>query len=417
MSPVAPVAGSKAAAFDVEAVRDDFPILHQQVNGHPLAYLDNGASYQRPRPVLEAMAHYETHDHANVHRGVHTLSHRATDRYEGAREKIRAFINAASTREIVFTRGATEAINLVAYSLGQSLKPGDEILVTEMEHHSNIVPWQLICGRTGAVLRYVPIDDRGELRMEEFHRLLGPRTRLVGVTQVSNALGTVTPLPDIIRAARERGVLVLVDGAQGIAHMPVDVRALDCDFYAFSGHKMCGPTGIGVLYGREPVLAELPPFQGGGDMIQTVSFKGTTFNELPYRFEAGTPHIAGAIGLGAAVDYLGSLGMENIARHEAALLRYATEALEDIPGLTIVGTADHKAGLVSFNLEGIHPHDVGTVLDQRGVAIRAGHHCAMPVMERFGIPGTARASFGLYNTTAEIDRLVEALHLAIRMLR
>jgi cysteine desulfurase/selenocysteine lyase len=417
MSPVAPVAGNKVAAFDVEAVRADFPILHQQVNGYPLAYLDNGASYQRPRPVLEAMAHYETHDHANVHRGVHTLSHRATDRYEGAREKIRAFINAASTREIVFTRGATEAINLVAYSLGQSLKPGDEILVTEMEHHSNIVPWQLLCGRTGAVLRYVPIDDRGELRMEEFHRLLGPRTRLVSVTQVSNALGTVTPLRDIIKAARDRGVPVLVDGAQGIAHMPVDVRALDCDFYAFSGHKMCGPTGIGVLYGRGSVLAELPPFQGGGDMIHTVSFKGTTFNELPYRFEAGTPHITGAIGLGAAVDYLSGLGMENIARHEAALLRYATEALEDIPGLTIVGTADHKAGLVSFNLEGIHPHDVGTVLDQRGVAIRAGHHCAMPVMERFGIPGTARASFGLYNTTAEIDRLVEALHLAIRMLR
>ncbi len=402
-------------ALDVEAIRRDFPILAQQVNGHPLAYLDNAASSQRPLQVLEAMQNYYTHDHANVHRGVHTLSHRATDRYEAARETVRAFINAASVREIIFTRGTTEAINLVAFSFGQRLRPGDEILITEMEHHSNIVPWQLLCQRSGAVLRVAPINDAGELVLAEFMELLGPRKKLVAITHVSNALGTVNPVKAIIAAARRHGVPVLLDGAQAIPHQAVDVRDLDCDFYAFSGHKMCGPTGIGVLYGREALLRDLPPFQSGGDMILTVSFKGTTYNELPYRFEAGTPHIAGAIGLGAAMNYLTRLGLPNIAAWEAGLLDYATGLLLQLPGLAIVGTARDKASLVSFTIAGIHPHDLGTILDQRGVAIRAGHHCAMPVMERFGLPGTARASFAFYNTRGEIDQLLDALRLAQRM--
>lgn len=404
-----------AGAFDVEAIRRDFPILHQQINGYPLAYLDSAASTQRPVQVLDAIQRYYTHDHANVHRGVHTLSHRATDIYEGARNTIRGFINARSTREIIFTRGTTEAINLVAGTLGRGLSAGDEILISEMEHHSNIVPWQMLCERNGTVLRVVPITDEGELRLDEFDKLLGPRTRLVAITQVSNALGTVNPVQQIIASAHARGIPVLVDGAQAIAHQSVDVQALDCDFYAFSGHKMCGPTGIGVLYGREALLESLPPWQGGGDMILTVSFSGTTWNELPYRFEAGTPHIAGAAGLGAAIDYLQRIGMQNIARHEAELLAYASDALQALPGLRLVGTAAHKAGVASFNIEGIHPHDIGTVLDQHGVAIRAGHHCAMPVMERYGIPGTARASFAFYNTRAEIDQMIEALRLAIRM--
>jgi len=401
--------------LDVEAIRRDFPILAQQVNGQPLAYLDNAASSQRPLQVLAAIQNYYSHDHANVHRGVHTLSHRATDLYEGARETVRAFINAASVREIIFTRGTTEAINLVAFSFGQRLQPGDEILITVMEHHSNIVPWQLLCERSGAVLRVAPINDAGELLLDDFFELLGPRTKLVAITHVSNALGTVNPVKTIIAAARGRGVPVLLDGAQAIPHQAVDVRNLDCDFYAFSGHKMCGPTGIGVLYGREALLRDLPPFQSGGDMILTVSFKGTTYNDLPYRLEAGTPHIAGAIGLGAAINYLTSLGLANIAAWEAQLLDYATGLLVQLPGLVIVGTARSKASLVSFNIAGIHPHDLGTVLDQRGVAIRAGHHCAMPVMERFGLQGTARASFAFYNTRGEIDQLIEALRLAQRM--
>jgi len=409
----APPAGG--LTLDVDAIRRDFPILAQQVNGHPLAYLDNAASSQRPVQVLEAIHHYYTHDHANVHRGVHTLSHRATDLYEGARETVRAFINAASVREIVFTRGTTEAINLVASSFGQRLQAGDEILITTMEHHSNIVPWQMLCERSGAVLRVAPINDAGELLLDEFVQLLGPRTKLVAVTHVSNALGTVNPVKAIAAAARSRGIPVLVDGAQAIAHQGVDVRDLDCDFYAFSGHKLCGPTGIGVLYGREAVLRELPPYQGGGDMILTVSFNGTTYNELPYRLEAGTPHIAGAIGLAAAIDYLSRLGLANIAEAEARLLDYATASLAQLPGVKFVGTARHKVSLVSFNVDGIHPHDVGTVLDQQGVAIRAGHHCAMPVMERLGLAGTARASFAFYNTRGEIDQLIEALRLAQRM--
>jgi len=401
--------------IDVEAIRADFPILTQEVNGHPLAYLDNAASSQRPVQVLDAIHRYYTHDHANIHRGVHTLSHRATDLYEGARETVRGFINAASVREIVFTRGTTEAINLVANSFGQRLGPGDEVLVTTMEHHSNIVPWQMLCARTGAVLRVAPITDSGELVLPSLVDLLGPRTRLISVAHVSNALGTVNPVREIIAAAHARGIPVLLDGAQAIAHSPVDVRALDCDFYAFSGHKMCGPTGIGVLYGRESLLTGLPPWQGGGDMILTVSFSGSTWNDLPYRLEAGTPHIAGAIGLAAAIRYLTGIGMEAIAAWEAELLRHATAALTAIPGLTVVGTAREKAGLVSFNVAGIHPHDLGTVLDQQGIAIRAGHHCAMPVMERFGLPGTARASFAFYNTIAEIDRLVAAVRVAQRM--
>lgn len=408
-------AGAGVSPVDVAAIRRDFPILAQQINGHPLAYLDNAASSQRPVQVLDAIRHYYMHDHANIHRGVHTLSHRATDLYEGARETVRAFINAASVREIVFTRGTTEAINLVAFSFGQRLGPGDEILVTTMEHHSNIVPWQLLCERSGAVLRVAPINDAGELLLDEFVKLLGPRTRLVSVAHVSNALGTVNPVKEIIAAARARGIPVLLDGAQAIAHEAVDVQDLDCDFYAFSGHKMCGPTGTGVLYGRESLLRDLPPWQGGGDMILTVSFSGTTYNELPYRLEAGTPHIAGAIGLAAAIRYLKGIGMANISAWEAQLLAYATSALDQIPGLTIVGTARHKAGLVSFNVDGIHPHDLGTVLDQQGVAIRAGHHCAMPVMERFGLAGTARASFAFYNTPEEIDQLVAAVRVAQRM--
>ena len=407
--------GTASPPLDVAAIRADFPILAQQVNGHPLAYLDNAASSQRPLQVLEAMQNYYTHDHANVHRGVHSLSHRATDRYEAARETVRAFINAASVREIIFTRGTTEAINLVAFSFGQRLQAGDEILITAMEHHSNIVPWQLLCERSGAVLRVAPISDAGELVLAEFMELLGPRTKLVAITHVSNALGTVNPVKLIIAAARDRGVPVLLDGAQAIPHQAVDVRDLDCDFYAFSGHKMCGPTGIGVLYGREALLRDLPPFQSGGDMILTVSFKGTTFNELPYRFEAGTPHIAGAIGLAAAINYLTRIGLSNIAAWEAGLLDYATGLLLQLPGLSIVGTARDKASLVSFNIAGIHPHDLGTILDQRGVAIRAGHHCAMPVMERFGLAGTARASFAFYNTRGEIDQLLDAVRLAQRM--
>jgi cysteine desulfurase/selenocysteine lyase len=355
------------------------------------------------------------HDHSNVHRGVHTLSHRATDLYEGARETVRSFINAASVREIVFTRGTTESINLVAFTFGQRLKAGDEILITAMEHHSNIVPWQLLCERSGAALRVAPINDAGELLLDDFLQLLGPRTKLVAVTHVSNALGTVNPVKAIVAAAHRQGIPVLLDGAQAIPHQGVDVRDLDCDFYAFSGHKMCGPTGIGVLYGREALLQELPPFQGGGDMILTVSFNGTTYNELPYRLEAGTPHIAGAVGLAAAIDYLTGIGMRNIAAWESQLLAYATRSLLELPGLTIFGTAADKAGVISFNIDGIHPHDLGTVLDQQGVAIRAGHHCAMPVMERLGVSGTARASFAFYNNRAEIDQLIDALRVAQRM--
>ncbi len=405
-----------SARLDVERIRQAFPILQQDINGHPLAYLDNAASYQRPRCVIEAISHYYEHDHANVHRGVHTLSQRATDAQEGGREAARRLVNARERAEIIFTRGTTEAINLVAYALRESLQPGDEILVSQMEHHSNIVPWQLACQRSGARLNVVPITSRGELRLDEFHQRLSDRTRLVAIAHVSNALGTVNPVAEICAAARSRGIPVLLDGAQAIAHQKVDVQALGCDFYAFSGHKMCGPTGIGVLYGRRERLEQLPPFQGGGDMILSVSFEHTEYNELPYKFEAGTPDVAGAVGLGAAIGYLESIGIDAIAAYEAELLDYATRAVAALPGVRIIGEAPEKAGVLSFTLDGIHPHDLGTVLDHQGVAIRAGHHCAQPVMDFFKVGGTARASFAFYNTHREVDQLVAGIAVARRML-
>jgi cysteine desulfurase / selenocysteine lyase len=416
MNAVHPVGGDPAA-LDVGAIRRDFPVLARTIRGLPLSYLDNAASSQRPRAVIDAMSHYYENSHANVHRGVHTLSQEATDLFEGAREKVRRFINAKSTKEIVFVRGTTEAINLVAQSYGRpQFGPGDEILVSWLEHHANIVPWQMLCQQTGATLKVVPITQSGEVDFDAFAGLLSPRTKLVALAHVSNALGTVVPARRFITAARLRGVPVLLDGAQAVPHMKVDVQALDCDFYAFSGHKMCGPTGIGVLYGRESLLAGMPPWQGGGDMILAVSFQETLYNGLPYKFEAGTPDIAGAIGLGVAVDYLEALGMERIAAAEHALLEYANERLATVPGLRFIGTAPEKAAVVSFTIDGVHPHDLGTILDHEGVAIRTGHHCAMPVMEFFGLPATARASFSFYNTRAEIDRLVTALHTAREML-
>ena len=403
--------------FDVEAVRRDFPILGREVNGKPLCYLDNAASSQRPRSVIDAISHYYETSHANVHRGVHRLSQEATDLFEGARETLRRFINARSTREIVFVRGTTEAINLVAQSHARPrLQPGDEIVISWLEHHANIVPWQMVCEQTGAKLRVIPITRSGEVDFDAFLGLLNERTRLLALAHVSNALGTVVPVGKFIHEAKRRGIPVLLDGAQAAPHMAVDVQALDCDFYCFSGHKMCGPTGIGVLYGRESVLAAMPPWQGGGDMILAVSFERTVYNELPYKFEAGTPHIAGAIGLARAVEYLEGIGLERIAAAEHDLLEYATERLTGIPGLTVVGTAPEKAAVVSFTLGRVHPHDLGTILDAEGVAIRTGHHCAMPVMEFFGVPATARASFAFYNTRAEVDRLVAALHVAREML-
>jgi cysteine desulfurase/selenocysteine lyase len=403
--------------IDVEAVRRDFPILAREVNGKPLCYLDNAASSQRPRQVIDAISRYYETSHANVHRGVHRLSQEATDLFEGARETLRRFVNARSTREIVFVRGTTEAINLVAQSHARPrLQPGDEIVISWLEHHANIVPWQMVCEQTGARLRVIPITQSGEVDFEAFLGLLGERTRLLALAHVSNALGTVVPVDRFIREARRRAIPVLLDGAQAAPHMPVDVQALDCDFYCFSGHKMCGPTGIGVLYGRESLLAAMPPWQGGGDMILAVSFERTVYNELPYKFEAGTPHIAGAVGLGAAVDYLQALGLGRIAAAEHDLLDYATERLREVQGLTVVGTAPEKAAVVSFTVAGVHPHDLGTILDHEGVAIRTGHHCAMPVMDFYGVPATARASFAFYNTRAEVDRLVEALQVAREML-
>ncbi len=407
---------SFANGLDVERIRADFPILHQEIHGCPLAFLDNAASSQRPSQVIDAVDHYYRHDHANVHRGVHTLSHRATDAYEGAREKVRAFLNAAHSHEIVFTRGTTEAINLVAASLGQSITAGDEILITHLEHHSNIVPWQMLCERTGAVLRVAPIDSQGAVLLETMLSMINERTRLVAVAHVSNALGSINPVKDIIEAAHAAGAPVLLDGAQATLHGTVDVRELGCEFYAFSGHKMCGPTGIGALYGREDWLDKLPPWQGGGEMILSVSFDDIVYNKLPYKFEAGTPDIAGAIGLGAAIDYLSDIGLERIAAYESQLLHYLTERLQEIEGLRLIGTAAKKAAVQSFNVDGIHPHDLGTVLDHKGVAIRTGHHCAMPVMEFFGVPGTARASLAFYNTTAEVDQLIDALHVAREIL-
>ena len=404
--------------LDVEAVRRDFPALHQQVNDRPLVYLDSGASSQKPEQVIEALNHYERHDHSNVHRGVHTLSQRATDAYEGSRAKVQKFINAGSVKEVVFTRGTTEAINLVAQSYGRTnLQSGDEILITEMEHHANIVPWQLLCEQTGAKLKVVPFDDTGVLEMSRFKDQLTEKTRIVAVTHVSNTLGTVNPVRQIIQLAHDTGAVVLVDGAQAIPHGPVDVTALECDFYAFSGHKVYGPTGIGVLYGRESLLEAMPPWQGGGDMIKTVGFDKTTYNDLPYKFEAGTPHIAGAIGLGAAVDYVTALGPDRIAAHEHQLINYATERASAERDMQVFGQAPDKAGILSFALDGIHPHDIGTILDHEGVAIRTGHHCAMPVMTHYGVSATARASFGPYNTVHEIDVLFRAMDKVREMFR
>jgi cysteine desulfurase/selenocysteine lyase len=397
--------------FDVARIRADFPILKQKVHGKPLVYFDNGATSQKPQSVIDTLNRYYSAENSNIHRGVHDLSERATAAFESARAKLRSFINARSDNEIIFVRGATEAINLVAQSYGRSfLKAGDEIVVSAMEHHSNIVPWQMLCEQTGAKLRVIPINHDGEIVMDEYRRLLNEKTKFVSVTHVSNALGTIVPVKAIVALAHERGVPVLLDGAQAVPHLKVDVQALDCDFYAFSGHKMFGPTGIGVLYGRADLLEKMPPYQGGGDMISLVTFEKTHYNVLPYKFEAGTPHIAGGIGLGAAVDYLQSLEWDAVAAHEDELLHYATEALLEFDGLRVIGTAKEKAGVLSFVFDHVHAHDVGTILDQEGVAIRAGHHCAMPVMQRFGVPATARASFAFYNTVEEIDVLVRALH-------
>lgn len=397
--------------YDVTRIRDDFPILRRKVRGKPLAYLDNAATTQKPKAVIDAVCRYYSEDNANVHRGVHFLSQHATERYDRAREKVMKLIGTTSACELVFTRGATEAINLVAQCYGRRhLGHGDEVLITHMEHHSNIVPWQIVCAERGATLRVVPINDAGEMEMASFDRLLNERTKLVSVVHVSNALGTVNPVREIIQKAQAVGARVLVDGAQSIAHTPINVRALGCDFFAFSGHKMYGPTGIGGLYGRAELLDEMPPYQSGGDMILSVSFEETKFNYLPYKFEAGTPNIEGVIGLGAAIDYLNGIGLPRIAAYEQELLAYATEALSTVRGLRIIGTARNKAGVLSFTLDSAHPHDIGQILDEEGIAVRAGHHCAQPVMQRYGVPATARASIGMYNTREEIDRLVEALH-------
>jgi len=403
-------------ALDVAAVRREFPILSEIVHGKPLVYLDNAATTQKPRSVIDAIVSFYSHDNANVHRGVHWLSLRATEVYEGARVKAQRFLNAPSANEIVFVRGATEGINLVARTFARSrLEAGDEILITEMEHHSNIVPWQMLCAERGASLRIAPITAEGELDLAEFEKLLGPRTRLAAVTHMSNALGTINPVERIVEAAHAGGVPVLVDGAQAAAHRPVDVTALGCDFYVFSSHKVYGPSGMGVLYGRAEHLEAMPPYQGGGDMILNVTFEKTTYNKPPYKFEAGTPHLAGAAGLGAALDFVERWGMEAIAAHEADLTRYALESLAGVEGLRFVGTARERGSVVSFVLEGIHPHDVGTVLDREGIAIRTGHHCAQPVMQRFGVPATARASLAAYNTREEIDVLAGALRAVVKM--
>jgi cysteine desulfurase/selenocysteine lyase len=406
-----PAAGAVSRpAFDVARVREDFPILKEQVHGKPLVYLDNAATTQKPRAVIEAEEHFYLAQCSNVHRGVHYLSEEATRAYEDVRVKVQRFLNAREAREIIFVRGTTEAINLVANTYGRkNLQAGDEILITAMEHHSNIVPWQILCEEKGAALRGAPIDDTGELVREEFEKLLNPRTRLVAVAHVSNVLGTINPVEQIIQSAHRWNVPVLLDGAQAAPHLKVDVRALDCDFYALSGHKLYGPTGIGVLYGKAALLAALPPYQSGGDMISSVSFAKTVYNVIPYKFEAGTPNIAGTIGLGAAIDYVNALGLDILGAYEQELLRYATDALSRLPGLRLIGTAKEKAAVLSFVLDGLHPHDVGTVLDQEGVAVRTGHHCAQPLMDRFGVPATTRASLAFYNTREEIDALVKGI--------
>ena len=397
-------------AYDPQKIRANFPILFQQVNGKPLVYLDNAATTQKPRAVIDAITRYYEADNANIHRGVHYLSQHATQRYENSRETVRRFLNAAEPSEIVFVRGATEGINLIAQTLGRTrVRAGDEVLITAMEHHSNIVPWQILCEEKGAMLRVAPINDAGELILDEFARLLGPRTKIVAVPHVSNALGTINPLRQMVELAHRHNAVVVVDGAQAVPHLAVDVRALDCDFYVFSGHKLYGPTGIGVLYGKSALLNAMPPYQGGGDMILSVTFEKTTYNKIPHKFEAGTPDVSGVIGLAAAINYVNELGLDRIEAHERDLLRQATESLSTIPGLRLIGTAKEKASVLSLVMDGIHPHDIGTILDQEGIAIRTGHHCAQPVMERFGIPATARASFAFYNTREEVNALVKGI--------
>ncbi|MFT5721123.1 MAG: cysteine desulfurase/selenocysteine lyase [Motiliproteus sp.] len=406
----APAAAQTAAGLDLERIRADFPILKRQVNGKPLVYLDNAASSQMPQQVIDCLVHYQNTQHANINRAVHTLSELATNEFEAARRTLQQFIHAREEREVIFTSGTTDAINLVMHGYGRKfIGPGDEIILTTMEHHSNIVPWQMLAEEQGATIRVVPINDAGELLIDEYQQLFNPRTKFVAVTQVSNALGTINPIKQMIAFAHEQGVPVLVDGAQAVPHMPVDVQDLDCDFYAFSGHKLCGPTGIGILYGKAALLESMQPFKGGGDMILSVTFEKTTYNEIPHKFEAGTPPIAAAIGLGAAVDYLSAIGMDAIAAHETALLDYATEQLGRLPGVHIIGTASHKAAVLSFVVDGVHPHDLGTLLNLDGVAVRTGHHCAQPVMQRLKVPATSRASFAFYNTMAEVDVLVAGI--------
>jgi len=412
------VAEPSARPFDVAGIRRDFPILKQQVHGKPLVYLDNAATSQKPQSVIDALVRYYSTYNANVHRGIHTLSGRATDEYEGARGKVRRFLNAVDDKEIIFVRGATEGINLVANSYGrQRVGPGDEVVISGMEHHSNIVPWQMLCQERGAKLRVIPVSDEGELLLDEYERLLTPRTRLVAVTHVSNSLGTINPVERIVAVAHSRGVPVLVDGAQATPHTAVDVRKLGCDFYVFSGHKVFGPTGIGVVYGRAELLEAMPPYQGGGDMIRSVTFEKTTYNSLPYKFEAGTPHISGAIGLGAAIDYVTAIGLDRIAAYEHELLEYGARRLADVDGLRLIGTAKHKASILSFVMEGVHPHDIGTILDGEGIAIRTGHHCTQPLMDRFGVPATARASLAFYNTREELDALAQGMRRVIEVLK
>jgi cysteine desulfurase/selenocysteine lyase len=406
-------ASPPTAILDMATIRTDFPILQRSLHGKPLVYLDNAATTQKPQAVIDRLVRYYAEENANIHRGVHVLSVEATDAYDAARERVRRFLNAAEAREIVFVRGATEAINVVAATYGRThVGAGDEVVISEMEHHSNIVPWQMLCEEKGAHLRVIPITDSGELRLDEYERLLTPRTRIVAVTHVSNALGTINPVELLVRVAHDRGIPVVIDGAQAVAHAPVDVQAIGCDFYAFSGHKVFGPTGIGVLYGRAPLLEAMPPYQGGGDMIRSVTFERTMYNDLPYKFEAGTPNIAGVVGLDAALAYVTAVGLDRIASYERDLLAYGTDALSDITGLRLTGTSRHKTGILSFVMDAVHPHDLGTILDQDGIAIRAGHHCCQPLMARLGVPATARASLAFYNTRDEINSLVTSLQKA-----
>jgi len=408
----------KKIELNISQIRKDFPILKREVNGKPLVYFDNGATSQKPQVVIDAITNYYTNENSNIHRGIHTLSQEATDAYEKARTTVQQFINAKHNHEIIFTSGTTGSINLVASSFGKKyIQAGDEIIISTMEHHSNIVPWQMLCEEKGAVLKVIPISDKGELLLEEFKKLLSSKTKIVAITHVSNTLGTINPVKEIIKLAKAVGAFVLIDGAQAVPHTKVDVQALDCDFYAFSGHKMFGPTGVGILYGKESILNELPPYQGGGDMIKTVTFEKTTYNELPHKFEAGTPNIVGGIGLGVAINYMNSIGIDNIEAYEHELLAYATEQIKQIEGVRIIGEAQNKASVLSFLVDGTHPTDIGMIIDKLGIAIRTGHHCTEPLMNRFNIPGTARASFAFYNTKEEIDTFILALERALKMLK